>query len=129
MESDLKVRANFLRGVAVLALGSLAACSIFKNNEEAQAIVNQGVIGMPVGDFFQAYGPPRTRSEQLDGSTSYDWQSSIDKVAAGPVGLDERTCTLRLVGDRRGRIATADIVLDNPGRLSTSRCGEMFKAK
>ncbi|MDQ2926707.1 MAG: hypothetical protein M3R22_00865 [Pseudomonadota bacterium] len=122
-------RESLFRSAVVLVLCSLAACSIFKNNEEAQAVINQRVVGMAAGDFFQTYGPARTRSEQLDGSTAYDWQSSIGKVAAGPVGLDERTCTLRIVADRRGRVATADIVLDNPGRVSTSRCGEMFKAK
>ncbi len=122
-------RASLFRWVVVLALSGLAACSIFKNNEEAQAIINQRVVGMSVGDFFQTYGSPRTRSEQLDGSTRYDWQSSIGKVAAGPGGLDQRTCTLHIVADRRGRIATAEIVLDNPGRRSTSRCGEMFKAE
>jgi hypothetical protein len=130
MERHLNPQGETLfRGAALLLLCGLAACSVFKNNEEAQAVVNQRVIGMPAGDFFQAFGPARSRSEQLDGSTSYDWISSTGKVAAGPGWLDDRTCTLRVVADKRGRIATADVILDNPGRVSTSRCGEMFKAK
>ena len=119
----------FRGSLLLLLLSGLAACSVFKNNEEAQAIVNQRVVGMPAGDFFQTYGAARTRSEQLDGSTSYEWISATGKVAAGPGWLDERTCTLRIVADKRGRVATAEVVLDNPGRTSTSRCGEMFKAR
>lgn len=117
-------------GAALLLLCSLAACGIFKSNEEAQAVINQRVAGMSAGDFFQQFGPWRTRSEQVDGSTEYRWISATGPAPnSGYLGLDDRTCTLRIVVARNGKIATADIVLDNPGRVSTSRCGEMFKAK
>ena len=43
-------------------------------------------------------------------------------------GLDDRTCTLRLVAGKDGKILTATILQDMPGRTSTSRCLEMFKA-
>ena len=117
-------------GATLLLLASLAACGIFKNNEEAQSVVNQRVTGMPAGDFFEQFGPWRTRSEQADGSTAYSWISPLGPTPnSGYLGLDERTCTLRVVAAKNGKIATADIVLDNPGRVSTSRCGELFKAK
>ena len=129
MESDLNPVHSLLRGLALASFCGLAACGILKKNEEAQTVVNQRVIGLPAGEFFQAYGAPRSRSEQLDGGTAYDWISSTGKVAAGPEGLDQRTCTLRIVVDGKGRIAVAEVVLDNIGRTSTSRCSEMFKPR
>jgi hypothetical protein len=129
MESDVNPVRPLLRGLALLTLCGLAACGILKKNEEAQAVVNQRVVGLPAGEFFQAYGAARNRSEQLDGGTTYDWISSTDAVRAGPGWLDERTCSMRIVVDAKGRIAVAEIVLDNIGRTSTSRCGEMFKPK
>ena len=121
---------NARTGATLLLLASLAACGIFKNNQEAQAVINQRVTGMPAGDFFDQFGPWRTRSEQADGSVAYSWISALGPTPnSGYLGLDERTCTLRIVAAKNGKIATADIVLDNPGRVSTSRCGEMFKAK
>ena len=131
MESELNFDRPWFQTALSLVLmtSGLAACGVFKSNEEAQAIINRRVVGMPAGEFFQTFGVARNRSEQLDGTITYDWTSSIGAAAAGPNGLDERTCTLRIVADRRGRVATAEVVLDNPGRFSTSRCGEMFKAK
>jgi hypothetical protein len=129
MESDVNPVRPLLRGLALLSLCGLAACGILKKSEEAQTVVNQRVVGLPAGEFFQAYGAARSRSEQLDGGTTYDWISSTGAVRAGPEGLDDRTCTLRIVVDPKGRIAIAEVVLDNIGRASTSRCGEMFKPK
>ena len=123
------VHRTALRGIALLPLCALAACGLLKKNEETQTVVNQRVVGLPAGEFFQAYGPAKTRSEQLDGTTTYDWISSIGKVAAGPGSLDERTCTLHIVVGKNGRIAIAEVVLDNPGRTSTSRCSEMFQPR
>ena len=114
----------------LLLLCSFAGCSMFKHSEETQAIINKNVTGMSVGDFFQRYGRWRTRSEQLDGSTDYNWASALGPTPnAGVLGLDDRVCTLHIVATRDGKIATADIVLDNPGRVSTSRCREVFDAK
>ena len=110
-----------------LAFGGLAGCSIIKSSTEAQAVVSQGVVGMPAGQFFDRYGRWRTRAELPSGGAAYNWESSVAAVAPGPAGLDERVCKLRLLTDRNGRIESATVVLDNPGRVSTSRCAEMFK--
>jgi hypothetical protein len=115
---------------ALLALAALAGCGSLTNNDAAQAVVNERVIGMQAGDFFQQFGGTRTRSEQADGSTSYDWKSALGPTQnAGYYGLDERTCTLHVVADKKGKIASVDVVLDNVGRVSTSRCTEIFKAR
>jgi len=47
---------------------------------------------------------------------------------SGYYGLDDRTCTLRLIAGKDGKIHTATILQDMPGRSSNSRCMEMFKA-
>jgi hypothetical protein len=113
----------------LLLLGAIAGCSILKNNVEAQALVDQRVVGMQVGDFFERYGRWSSRSEQADGSAEYGWVSAISAtVSAGVYGPDERTCTLRIVAAKNGRITLANILQDMPGRTSTSRCTEVFKA-
>ncbi len=123
-------RPFFARTATLLALAALAGCGSMTNNDAAQAVVNARVIGMQVGDFLQQFGSARTRNEQADGSTSYEWRSTLGPTQnSGQYGLDEHTCTLHLVADRRGKIASVDIVLDNVGRVSTSRCTEIFKAK
>ena len=115
---------------ALLLLAGLAACGILKNDEGIQAVINQRVTGMPVGDFFQQFGTWLKRSEQADGSTEYAWVSATGPVTnSGYYGLDDRTCTLRIVAARNGKITTADVVRDNLGRVSTSRCGEIFKTQ
>ena len=116
---------------ACLSLAALGACSplgLVKGKDEPQDVVNQRVVGMQVGDFFQRFGPPYTRGEEVDGSTTYDWQSSVGSTPPGPNSLDERTCRLRLSADRRGKIVIAAVAFDNVGRVSTSRCKEMFIA-
>jgi len=118
------------RAALLLLLCSVAGCSAFTHNVETQAIINQRVTGMSVGDFFQRFGRWRTRSEQLDGSIEYNWTSAPGPTPnAGVLGLDDRVCTLHVVATRDGKIATADILFDNPGRVSTSRCREVFEAK
>lgn len=119
-----------VRTAALLGLAALAGCGSLNSNDAMRTVVNERVVGMQAGDFFQQFGGTRTRSEQADGSTSYDWKSALGPTQnAGYYGLDERTCTLHLVADRKGRIASVDVVLDNVGRVSTSRCTEIFKAK
>ncbi len=118
------------RAAALLLLLSCAGCAMFKNRDEAQAVIDQRVVGMPVGDFFQQYGPAKNRAELADGATDFAWVSPIGPTPnAGYYGLDDRTCTLRIVSARNGRITVATIVQDMPGRTSTSRCGEMFLPK
>ena len=46
---------------------------------------------------------------------------------SGFYGLDDSTCTLKLVAGKNGKIVTATILQDMPGRTSTSRCLEVFK--
>lgn len=118
--------ARFLPAIVAL---SVAGCGTFKNNEEAQAVVTKRIVGMPAGDFFQAFGRARSRSEQPDGSALYTWESAMGPAPAGPRGPDERICRLRMMADKRGRIESVTVQLDDPGRVSSSRCGELFRAK
>ena len=114
---------------AVSLLVALAGCSVFKTDEETQAVVNQRVVGLPVGAFFDRYGPAKRREQQADGTTEYAWISAIGATPnSGYYGLDDRTCSLRIVAAKDGRIVTASIIEDMPGRTSTSRCLELFKA-
>jgi len=119
-----------LRAAAFLSLLlGFAGCSVFKTNEEAQAVLSQRVVGMPVGDFFDRYGRWKMREPQPDGSVEYSWISEITTTPnAGFYGLDDRTCTVKIIAGKDGRILTASILQDMPGRTSTSRCLEMFKA-
>lgn len=115
---------------AALLLAGLCACGILKKDESVQAVVNKRLVGMPAGDFFDQFGKWRQRGELLDGTTEFSWTSAIGaSTAAGYIGLDDRTCTLRVVVAKNGKIASADVVFDNQGRVSVSRCEELFKAK
>jgi len=119
-----------LRAAAIAALLLAAAgCSVFKTNEEAQAAINQRVVGMQAGDFFDRYGRANLRVPQSDGSLEYRWISAIAETPnSGYYGLDDKTCTLRIIAGKDGKIQAALILQDMPGRTSTSRCLEMFKA-
>jgi len=113
---------------AAALLLAVAGCSVFKTNEEAQAVINQRVIGMRVGDFFDRYGRPKLREAQADGTTEYAWISEITATPnSGYYGLDDRTCSMKIIAAKDGRIVTASIVQDMPGRTTTSRCLELFK--
>ena len=118
-----------LRAIAAASLlPTLAACGLFQGNEQVQAIVNKRFIGMSVGDFFDRYGRPRTRSEKPDGGMEYDWISAVPYARPGVEGLDERVCKLVLTSDPRGRIDSVVVRYDAQGMKSTSRCGEIFAA-
>jgi len=120
-----------LRAIAAASLlAALAACGIFKNNDEVQAIVNKRLVGMSVGEFLDRYGPTRTRSERPDGTMEYDWISAVPYVKPGPgvEGLNDRVCKLDFTADQRGRIDSVVVRFDAPGLKSTSRCGEIFAA-
>ena len=128
MSPEFQTAAPRAAAAAALLL-AVAGCSVFKTNEEAQAVINQRVIGMQVGDFFDRYGRPKLREAQADGTTEYAWISAITATPnSGYYGLDDRTCTMRIIADRNGRIVSATILQDMPGRTSTSRCLELFKA-
>ena len=118
-----------LRALAAASLlAALAACGVFKGNEQVLAIVNKRLIGMPVGEFFDRYGTPRTRSEKPDGAMEYDWISPVPYARPGPEGLDDHVCKLVLTSDPRGRINGVVVRYDAPGLKSASRCGEIFAA-
>lgn len=121
--------AAFRAAAIVSLLLAAAGCSVFKSNVEAQTVVDQRVIGMSVGDFFDRYGAAKTRHVEPDGTTEYGWISAIGATPnSGYYGLDDRTCTLRVLATKNGRISLATILQDMPGRTTTSRCGEIFKA-
>ena len=128
MSPEFQTAAPRAAAAAALLL-AVAGCSVFKTNEEAQAVINQRVIGMPVGDFFDRYGRPKLREAQADGTTEYAWISAITATPnSGYYGLDDRTCSMKIIAAKDGRIVTASIVQDMPGRTTTSRCLEIFKA-
>jgi hypothetical protein len=115
-------------GAAALLAVALAGCGTFKSNEEAQTVVTRRVVGMPAGDFFQQFGRYRSRTEQPDGSALYAWESAMGAAVAGPQGTDDRVCRLRLFADKRGRIESVNVLFDDPGRISTSRCTDLFRS-
>jgi hypothetical protein len=112
----------------MLAAG-VAACGIFKNDEETQALVSHRLVGMPVGQFFDTFGPARTRSELPDGTAAYFWMSAIGAVTTGAAVLDDAVCTLKIFADKQGKIVSAEILLDDPGPTTTSRCVTVFRPK
>ena len=118
---------RFAAAVVLPVAAVLGGCGTLGKNEEAGAVVARSVIGMPAGDFFERYGRWHRRFEQLDGSTVYGWQSPTAGVGPDPTGPDPRVCVLHVVADKQGRIAVADVVRDNPGRTSASRCRELFR--
>jgi hypothetical protein len=112
-----------------LTLIALAGCELLKRNEDALVIINARVIGMPAGEFFDRYGRAESRLEIPDGTIAYNWTSPVAYAQAGPEGLDEHICKLRLSADRAGRVREVLVLYDAPGKKSTSRCGEIFAAK
>ncbi len=113
----------------LLVLAGSAGCELIKKDEAVQSIVSRRAVGMPIGAFFDEFGRPRSRAELLDGTVRYGWESSVGSARAGPDSLDQRICQLQIVADAKGRITSADVVHDSPGRVSTSRCGEIFAAR
>ena len=119
----------FLRRlVAAALLIAVGGCELFKHNEEAQAIVNQRVLGKPVGEFFDRYGRATARTEVGDNTAIYNWISDRGMTRPGPEGQDERVCRLRLTVDKAGKVSDVQILYDAQGVKSRSRCGEIFRA-
>ena len=114
---------------AVFLVAALAGCGTFKNNEASQAVASQRLVGTPVGAFFDEFGRYRNRSPQPDGSVLYSWESAMGPAPPGVHGPDERICRMRLFADKRGIIESVSILLDDPGRVSTSRCTELFRPR
>ena len=114
---------------AVFLVVALAGCGTFKDNEESQAVASKRLVGTPVGAFFDEFGRYGKRSVLPDGSVLYHWESAMGSAPPGPHGPDERICRMRVFADKRGRIESVSIVLDDPGRVSSSRCTELFRTR
>ena len=114
---------------ALAVLLALPGCSLFAGRDDVQVVVTKAAVGMSAGEFFSRHGPGYNRTEQLDETTTYDWASAIGGTVPGPNSLDERVCRLHLIVDAKGRIIVATIRQDNPGRVSTSRCTEIFTGR
>jgi hypothetical protein len=121
--------ARVCRALFLPAVFCIAACGVLQKDADTQAVVNQRVVGMPVGQFFDSFGPARTRAEQPDGSVAYFWMSKIGAVPTGAALLDDAVCTLKIFADKQGKIVSAEILLDDPGQYTSSRCGAVFKPK
>ncbi len=117
---------NACATLAVFVFAGLAGCEVLKHNEAATSVINRRAVGMPAGEFFDRFGRPGKRVEASDGSTAYDWVSSVPEAPPGPEGRDDRLCRLKVSVDPRGRISAVEILYDAPGLKSTSRCSELF---
>ena len=119
----------FLRPLAAAALLiAVGGCELFKTNQEVQVIVNQRVLGKPVGEFFDRYGRATASTEIGNSTAIYNWISDRGMTRPGPEGQDERVCKLRLTVDKAGKISDVQILYDAQGVKDTSRCGEIFAA-
>jgi hypothetical protein len=113
---------------AVTLVVAVGGCELFKHNEEASAIINNRVLGKPVGEFFDRYGRATAHTEIGDNTAIYNWISDVGMTRPGPEGQDERVCKLRLTVDKAGKISNVEILYDAQGVHSRSRCGEIFAA-
>jgi len=118
-----------MRPTALLApvvVSVLAGCALRAPVDASQVAVDAKAVGVPAGDFFERYGRPVTRVEQADGTFVFEWEGGSVKMAAGPTGLEDKICRLRLTTGKDGRIATAEITRDAKGERRLSRCAELF---
>ena len=113
---------------AAALLVAVGGCELFKHNEEAEAIINNRVLGKPIGEFFDRYGRATARTEIGNNTAIYNWISAVGMTRPGPEGQDERVCKLRLSVDKAGKITDVQILYDAQGTKSRSRCGEIFAA-
>lgn len=107
---------------------ALGGCELLKHNEDATVIINQRVLGKPVGEFFDRYGRATSRTEISDSTAMYNWISDVGATPPGQEGRDERICRLRLTVDKAGKVSAVQILYDAQGMKSSSRCGEIFAA-
>jgi len=114
--------------VAAVVVAAVGGCELFKDNQEAMAVINQRIVGKPVGQFFDRYGRATARTEIGDNTAVYNWISDVGMTRPGPEGQDERVCRLRLTVDKAGKISDVQILYDAQGSKSPSRCGEIFAA-
>ena len=122
--------ARLARFTAMVACaGWLAGCGSAKGENDIPALLNQRLIGMPAGEFFDRYGPANTRTVGDANTAIYDWESDVGYARPGPNGLDTRVCRLTITVSKALRISAVEVVLDMEGVTSTSRCREIFDAK
>ncbi len=120
---------TFLGGLAAASLLlAVGGCELFKRNEETMNIVNNRILGKPVGEFFERYGRASSRTEIADNTAVYQWISDIGMTSPGPEGQSEHICRLRLTVDKSGKVSAVEILYDAQGTKSASRCGEIFAA-
>ena len=113
---------------AAVAASALAACGAIRSKEEGSDIVSKRAVGMRAGDFFDTFGPARAKVESPDGTAVYRWESTVGAMPPGVQSLDERVCKLVVTVDKGGRVTAAEVARDTQGRVSPSRCGEIFRA-
>ena len=119
----------FLPPLAAAALLiAVGGCELFKTNQEVQVVVNQRVLGKPVGEFFDRYGRATASTEIGNSTAIYNWISDRGMTRPGPEGQDERVCKLLLMVDKASKISDVQILYDAQGVKDTSRCGEIFAA-
>ena len=124
------IRPSFAAAALCAALlFPLAGCELLKGDRDVLTRVNERVLGMPAGEFFDRYGPASSRTEGAGGTMDYLWTSPVGYARPGVIGLDDRVCRLHLASDARGRIAHVEVLFDPPGLKSTSRCAEIFADK
>jgi hypothetical protein len=116
------------RLAAAALLVVVGGCELFKSNQEATAIINNRVLGKPIGEFLDRYGRATSRTEVGDNTAVYNWISDVGMTRPGPEGQDERVCKLRLTVDKAGKVTDVQILYDAQGIKSASRCGEIFAA-
>lgn len=117
------------RLAAALALCAvLAACDLLPKSTDNLKAIQQRLVGQPVGDFFTRAGQPKTRYPKLDGATDYVWESISRPGGAAFATIEDRICRMFLAVDPRGTVTAVEILYDDPGRGSTSRCREIVEA-
>jgi len=118
-----------MRSVAVMSAciaALLSGCFLRGPVDASQVAVDSKALGVPAGDFFDRYGRPLARLERADGTFIFDWEGGSEHMAAGPNGMEDKICRLRLTTGKDGRIVSAEIMRDAKGERRLSRCAELF---
>ena len=104
---------------AALVLCLVAGCDLMKRNQDALAVINARAIGMPAGEFFDRFGRPERRRDLPDGAIEFLWSAPVVSGERGWAYADEHICKLRLITDKRNRIASVEILYDAQGKLKS----------
>src|SRR5579885_1549654 len=126
-----------------LALLMLAGCAATAYPEATMTRLNQQYAGRNVDQFFLRYGMPAGQYQMHSGGRIYRWVSPVDTyvvpsppvfygyyhpfwVDSYPPEVIQRYCEIQIQTDYRGRIRRLVRTADTAGRVSTSRCAEIF---